>query len=78
MRADVNLLCINVYRRADGLSPARPGNGRRTDRREIVTLCVAGADGDSIDRRCCGAARRQCGTCSRIPARTRWTNAVSG
>lgn len=63
MHADLDLLCVSVYCRADDLLPARGGNARRklTDA-EIVTLCVAQVlMGIPSDRRFLRAARRQLG-----------------
>jgi hypothetical protein len=63
MHADLDLLCISVYCRADDLLPGRPGNARRRlSDAEVVTLCVAQVlMGIPSDRRFLRAARRQLG-----------------
>lgn len=63
MGADLDLLLISVYCRADDLLPERRRNGRRRlSDAEIVTLCVAQVlMGIPSDRRFLRAARRQLG-----------------
>ena len=61
MLADLDLLLISVYCRADDLLPRRPGNARRTvTDAEVVTLCVAQAMmGLPSDERFLKAARKR-------------------
>jgi len=81
MHADLDLLCISVYCRADDLLPEWPRNGRRRlSDAEIVTLCVAQVlMGIPSDRRFLRAARRQLGHLfPRLPVRMRCTSGVRG
>ena len=61
MLADLDLLLISVYCRADDLLPRRAGNARRTvTDAEVVTLCVAQAMmGIPSDQRFIDAARKR-------------------